>query len=105
MSENKENPKRRPVGRPPLHFQRVPVGLSIDAVVRIDILVGKNKRGEFIRQAVQEKLDRDHGGPATYQMPNAPIDVVPKAFCDWTKEDVNELARLLRRVVGKPQVE
>jgi Arc/MetJ-type ribon-helix-helix transcriptional regulator len=40
------------MGRRPLHFIYVNMGFSAETLNRIDELVGKNRRSEFVRQAV-----------------------------------------------------
>lgn len=47
------------MGRPPLNHTRVHVSLPPDALERLDQLVGTYGRAKFIREAVQEKLDRE----------------------------------------------
>ncbi len=63
----------KPMGRPPLNVKMTPVRLRLDQLARIEKVAGPNKRAEFIRDAVDEKLDRneasenpvqtDGGGP------------------------------------------
>ena len=48
------NPRR--MGRPPLKVKPILVRLPEGMPERIDALVGKNKRAEFIRQAVEAEL-------------------------------------------------
>jgi hypothetical protein len=52
----------RRMGRPPLkrNVETVvsAVRLPADMVARIDAIAGPNKRGEFIRQAVERELER-----------------------------------------------
>ena len=50
------NPRR--MGRPPLKVKPILVRLPEGMPERIDALVGKNKRAEFIRRAVEAELDR-----------------------------------------------
>ncbi|WP_157783878.1 hypothetical protein [Sinorhizobium fredii] len=50
------NPRR--MGRPPLKVKPILVRLPEGMPERIDALVGKNKRAEFIRQAVESELLR-----------------------------------------------
>ena len=50
------------MGRPPLNLTRVPVRLSPEALARIDKLVGTYGRAAFIRQAVEEALDKRERG-------------------------------------------
>ncbi|MCG5483640.1 MAG: hypothetical protein KK482_07950 [Sinorhizobium meliloti] len=49
---------RRRMGRPPLKVKPILVRLPEGVPERIDALVGKNKRAEFIRQAVEAELKR-----------------------------------------------
>ena len=44
------------MGRPPLKVKPILVRLPEGMPERIDALVGKNKRAEFIRQAVEAEL-------------------------------------------------
>lgn len=46
------------MGRPPLKVTPVLVRLQEDVPGRIDALVGKQKRAEFIREAVDRELKR-----------------------------------------------
>lgn len=51
-----DTPRR--MGRPPLNVTPVLVRLPDDVPGRIDALVGKQKRAEFIREAVEAELVR-----------------------------------------------
>lgn len=44
------------MGRPPLNVKPILVRLPADVPDRIDAIVGKNKRAEFIREAVEKEL-------------------------------------------------
>jgi metal-responsive CopG/Arc/MetJ family transcriptional regulator len=46
------------MGRPPLNVKPVFVRLPEDMPQRIDALVGKNKRAAFIREAIENELNR-----------------------------------------------
>jgi predicted DNA-binding protein len=46
------------MGRPPLQVKPTVVRLSVEAIERIEALVGKNKMAEFIREAVERELKR-----------------------------------------------
>lgn len=46
------------MGRPPLNVKPILVRLPNDMPVRIDQLVGKNKRAAFIREAIENELRR-----------------------------------------------
>lgn len=46
------------MGRPPLNVKPILVRLPDDVPDRIDALVGKQKRAEFIREAVEQELLR-----------------------------------------------
>jgi len=46
------------MGRPPLNVKPVLVRLPEDMPDRIDAIVGKNKRAEFIREALERELER-----------------------------------------------
>ncbi|MDW9537102.1 hypothetical protein GOB07_13630 [Sinorhizobium meliloti] len=50
------NPRR--MGRPSLKVKPILVRLPEGVPERIDALVGKNKRAEFIRKAVEAELER-----------------------------------------------
>lgn len=49
------------MGRPPLGIISTTVRLPKASIERIDQLKGANRRAEFIRQAVEEKLAREGG--------------------------------------------
>ncbi|WP_244563821.1 ribbon-helix-helix domain-containing protein [Ensifer aridi] len=52
------------MGRPPLNVKPLLVRLPEGVAERIDALVGKNKRAEFIRDAVMRALaERDGAAP------------------------------------------
>lgn len=46
------------MGRPPLNVKPVLVRLPEEMPQRIDALVGKNKRAAFIREAIENELNR-----------------------------------------------
>lgn len=46
------------MGRPPLDVKPILVRLPSDVPARIDALVGKNNRAKFIREAVENELQR-----------------------------------------------
>ena len=46
------------MGRPSLNLKTTVVRLSVEALERIEALVGKNKMAEFIREAVDRELVR-----------------------------------------------
>ena len=46
------------MGRKPLHLKPVPIRFAPEVLERIDQLAGTYGRPTFIRDAVQEKLDR-----------------------------------------------
>lgn len=48
----------RRMGRPPLNVKPTLVRLPNGVAERIDMLVGANKRAEFIREAVERELRR-----------------------------------------------
>lgn len=48
----------RRMGRPALNVKPILVRLPDDVPDRIDALVGKNRRAEFIREAVERELKR-----------------------------------------------
>ena len=54
------------MGRPSLNVKPTLVRLAEEQLERIDALMGPNKRAQFIRDAVKEKLDRseDADGPS-----------------------------------------
>lgn len=45
------------MGRPPLNVKPVLVRLPADVPDRIDAIAGKNRRAEFIREAVEKELE------------------------------------------------
>lgn len=51
------------MGRPPLNLPTTTARLSKEALAEIDELWGRNRRAEFIRQAVDEKLARERRKP------------------------------------------
>lgn len=46
------------MGRPPLNVKPILVRLPEDMPARIDTLVGPNKRAAFIREAIENELQR-----------------------------------------------
>jgi Arc/MetJ-type ribon-helix-helix transcriptional regulator len=46
------------MGRPPMQLKPTVVRLPIEALERIESLVGKNRMAEFIREAVDRELKR-----------------------------------------------
>lgn len=48
----------RPVGKPPLGVKKTTVRLPPEALAEIEGLVGKHRLATFIREAVQEALER-----------------------------------------------
>jgi len=55
----------RRMGRPPLKLNTETVVTTIritaDVAARIDAIAGPNKRGEFIREAIERELERREG--------------------------------------------
>jgi hypothetical protein len=49
---------RPPMGRPSLNVKETKVRLTDEARQRIELLVGKNRMAEFIREAVENELNR-----------------------------------------------
>ena len=47
------------MGRPSLGVKATAVRLTLESLARIDAIAGPNRRAEFIRAAVEEKLARD----------------------------------------------
>lgn len=58
-----DNPPR--MGRPPLNVKETKVRLTDEHRQRIEALVGPNRMAAFIREAVENELDRreKEGGP------------------------------------------
>jgi len=50
------------MGRPPLNLTRVPVRVAPEALAEIDAKVGTYGRAKFIREAIEEKLEREREG-------------------------------------------
>ena len=50
------------MGRPPLNVKPILVRLPVDIPERIDKLVGRNKRAAFIREAIENELERRLSG-------------------------------------------
>ncbi len=50
------------MGRPPLNVKPILVRLPADVPERIDAIAGKNRRAEFIREAVEKELERREAG-------------------------------------------
>jgi len=50
------------MGRPPLNLIRVPVRVAPEALEAIDARVGTYGRAKFIREAIDEKLEREREG-------------------------------------------
>jgi predicted transcriptional regulator len=46
------------MGRPPLNVKPILVRLPDGIAERIDVLAGKNRRAEFIREAVEREIKR-----------------------------------------------
>lgn len=46
------------MGRPPLNVKAVPVRLTLEQLDRIERVAGPNQRAAFIREAVDNELDR-----------------------------------------------
>jgi hypothetical protein len=46
------------MGRPPMNVKPILIRLPDDVPDRIDAIVGKNRRAEFIREAVETELKR-----------------------------------------------
>lgn len=46
------------MGRPPMQVKPTVIRLSVEAIERIEALVGKNRMAEFIREAVEKELKR-----------------------------------------------
>ncbi len=46
------------MGRPPMQVKATVVRLPIESLKRIEVLVGKNRMAEFIREAVERELKR-----------------------------------------------
>lgn len=47
------------MGRPPLGVRATTIRLSVAVLARIEVLIGPNRLAKFVRDAVNEKLDRD----------------------------------------------
>jgi Arc/MetJ-type ribon-helix-helix transcriptional regulator len=47
------------MGRPPLRVKKTTVRLPEGVAERIDALVGAQRRAKFLREAAQEKLERE----------------------------------------------
>ena len=58
MPEASTPATRRPMGRPPLNMKIVPVRLPPETVEQVDALVGTYGRAKFIREAVENELQR-----------------------------------------------
>lgn len=46
------------MGRPPLQVKPTVVRLPIEDIERIEVLVGKNRMAQFIREAIERELKR-----------------------------------------------
>lgn len=64
------------MGRPPLGIISTTVRLPKTVLDRIDVLLGPNRRAEFIRQAVESELSRREEGGA--EPPTAPVQAEPE---------------------------
>lgn len=62
MLEQGLSDKPRRMGRPPLGVKLTTVRLAKAVMDRIDALCGPNRRGEFIREAVERELTRRESG-------------------------------------------
>ncbi len=49
---------RAVLGRPPLHMKLTNVRFPEETLNRIDVLVGANRRAQFIREVVERELER-----------------------------------------------
>lgn len=58
MTQNVISDIRRPMGRPPMNVKPILVRLPEGIPERIDALAGKNRRAEFIREAVEREIKR-----------------------------------------------
>lgn len=52
------------MGRPPLGLEKTTLRLPPALLARIDVLLGPNRRSQFIREAIEEKLARDEAAKA-----------------------------------------
>lgn len=53
------SPIRQPVGRPRINSEQTPARFAEGTLARIDgVLADKEKRSDFIREAVERELDR-----------------------------------------------
>lgn len=50
---------RARMGRPPLHVKETKVRLTDEHRSRIEAIVGPNRMASFIREAIEEKLERE----------------------------------------------
>lgn len=58
------------MGRPPLNVTRTHIGISPEALKRIDTVVGEKGRSKFVRDAIDARLDRiapTHLGPPYFE--------------------------------------
>ncbi|WP_206245903.1 hypothetical protein [Novosphingobium terrae] len=62
LAEKQSSVSRKAMGRPPLGVKVTAVRLTPEALGRIDALVGAQKRAQFIREAVDEALERREKG-------------------------------------------
>lgn len=60
------------MGRPPLNVRETKVRLSDEARRRIEALVGANRMAGFIREAVDNELDRRERSPDSKKAPDRP---------------------------------
>lgn len=49
------------MGRPPLNVKAVPVRLTLEQLDRIERVAGPNQRAAFIREAIDNELERREG--------------------------------------------
>ena len=55
-------PAKASVGRKPFAEEKMTVRFKAGAFARIDAVAGKNRRAEFIRNAVEKELERREQG-------------------------------------------
>jgi Arc/MetJ-type ribon-helix-helix transcriptional regulator len=63
------------MGRPPLGNKSTHVRLPPELRARIEALVGKNRMGAFIREAVEEVISRREAGAGGKPRPHKPTKV------------------------------
>jgi hypothetical protein len=64
LTKTRKEVQRGGVGRPPLKMEPMILRLPKEVKDRIDAMVGKKRRAQFIREAIERELSGAEGSPA-----------------------------------------